>query len=179
MPRLLRLLVLHCRRQWKSSSCLIPIKLQKLPSNSSFPGKDSLSHALPPPESWATMTTLLLQTPLAAVTRTRAGMWRASDGGGWRMLSIALLIICVKTIIIMLYPHLLAAIPITFQHPTLALPTPAPVEFTSRPPHPWPISIPRLPPSESKWQTASQRGLLLAQPLLLSHPSHLQRCRDM
>ncbi len=120
-----------------------------------------------------------LQIPRVAARRTRAGMRRAPDRGGWRMLSIALLMICVKIIFIMLYPHLLAAIPITFHHPTLALLTPAPVEFTSCPPHPWPISIPRLPPSESEWQTASRRGLLLAQPLLLSHPSHLQRCRDM
>jgi hypothetical protein len=41
------------------------------------------------------------------------------------------------------------------------------------------ISTQRLPPSESKWQTASLRGLLLAQPLLLSHLFLLQQCRAM
>jgi hypothetical protein len=134
---------------------------------------------LAPTKPLATALTPLPQIPWVAVRRTRAGMRRAPDGGGWQMLSIALLIICVITIIIMLYPHLLAAIPITFHHPTLALPTPAPVELTSCLPHPWPISIPRLSLSESEWQTASRRGLLLVRPLLLSHPSHLQRCRDM
>jgi hypothetical protein len=134
---------------------------------------------LAPTKPLATALTPLLQIPWVAVTRTRAGTRCVPDRGGWQMLSIALLMICVKTIIIMLYPHLLAVISITFHHPTLASPTPAPVEFTSRPLHPWPISIPRLPPSKSEWQTASQRGLLLAQPLFLSHLSHLQQCREM
>jgi hypothetical protein len=48
------------------------------------------------------------------------------------MLSIAVLMICVKTIIIMLYPHLPAVIPPTFHLPTLALLTPAPVDITLR-----------------------------------------------
>jgi hypothetical protein len=95
------------------------------------------------------------------------------------MLSIAVLMICVKTIIIMLYPHLLAVIPPTFHLPTLALPTPAPVDFTLRPAPPLQISTQRLPLLESEWQTASLRGLLLAQPLLLSHLFLLQGCRAM
>jgi hypothetical protein len=111
--------------------------------------------------------------------RTRVGAQRAPDGGGWRMLSIAVLMICVKTIIIMLYPHLPAVIRPTFHLPTLALPTPVPVDFTLHPALPLQISTQRLPPSESEWRMASLRGLLLAQPLLLFHLFHLQRCRAM
>ena len=41
------------------------------------------------------------------------------------------------------------------------------------------ISTQRLPPLESEWQTASLRGLSLAQPLLLYHLFHLQQCSAM
>jgi hypothetical protein len=92
---------------------------------------------------------------------------------------IAVLMICVKTIIIILYPHLPAVIPPTFHLHTLALPTPAPADFTLHPALLLQISTQMLPPSESKCQTASLRGLLLAQPLLLSHLFHLQQCRAM
>ena len=67
------------------------------------------------------------------------------------MLSIAVLMICVKTIIILLYPHQLVVISPTFHLPTLALPTPAPVFSTLLPVPPCPISTLRLPPPASEW----------------------------
>ncbi len=100
-------------------------------------------------------------TPLAAATRTRIGMQCSPDGVGWLTLFIAILMICVKTIITLLYPHLLAVIPPTFLLPTHALPTPVPVASTLHLTPRCPTSTRRLPPLVSAWQTASQCGLLL------------------
>ena len=60
----------------------------------------------------------------------------------------------------------LAVIPSTFLLPTLALPTPAPMASTFLPAPPYPISIRRLLPLVSEWQTVYRRSLLLAQLLL-------------
>jgi hypothetical protein len=87
---------------------------------------------------------------------------RALDGVGWLMLFIAILMICVKTIIALLYPHLLAVIPPTFLLPTQALPTPVSVASTLHLTPQWPTSTRRLPLLVSAWQTASQCGLSLA-----------------
>jgi hypothetical protein len=153
---------------------------QKLPSPATIVGCTATASArstqvqLAPTEPLATMLMPLLQIPWVAARRTRVGARCAPDGGGWQMLSIAVLMICVNTIIIMLYPHLPSVIPPTFHLSTLALPTLVPVDFTLRPALPLQISIQRLPPSESEWRTASQRGLPLASPLLLSHLFLLQ-----
>ena len=102
---------------------------------------------LAPTKPLATALTPLLQIPWVAARRTRVGARHASDGGG-----MANVVYCSSNdlckIIIMLYPHLPAVIPPTFHLPTLALPTPAPVDFTLRPALPLQISTQRLPPCE-------------------------------
>jgi hypothetical protein len=141
---------------------------QKIPSLATIVGRRATASARStrgqpaPTKPLATMLTPLLRIPWVAARRTGVGARHAPDGGGWQMLSIAVLMICVKSIIIMLYPHLPVVIPSTFHLPTLALPTPAPVDFTLRPVLPLQISTQRLHSLESEWQTASLRGLLLA-----------------
>jgi hypothetical protein len=124
---------------------------QKLPSPATIVGRTATASArstqvqLAPTKPSATALMPLLRIPWVAARRTRVEARRAPDRGGWQMLSIAVLMICVKTIIIMLYPHLPAVIPPTFHLPTLASPTPVPVDFTLRPALPLQISTQNAP----------------------------------
>jgi hypothetical protein len=107
----------------------------------------STTQAQPAPTKLLATTTMQRPpTPLVAATRTRIGTRHAPDGVGWLTLFIAILMICAKTIITLLYSHLLAVIPPTFLLPTQALPTPVPVACTLHLTPQWQTSTQRLPP---------------------------------